>query len=143
MLRPRKDLFNYLSTEGQKNDKLAEYEYIKQQQEIEGCTFKPTIINDYKSPSKAEKVENQKLPIHEKLNLIAKEKDEKIQKTYEQTKKWRELKDCTFQPKINKDNTFKNKRKSNSVQGLRNEVPQMDPYYQKLNEIFGKKNFDQ
>jgi hypothetical protein len=28
-LRPRKELFNYLSTQGQKNDKLAEYEYIK------------------------------------------------------------------------------------------------------------------
>ena len=146
-IRPRKDFFNNLSKEGQKCGRLAEYAQIKHDYEVEGCTFKPSIINDYvsKSPTKADKLLEttlQKLPVHEKLNLKAKEKDEKILKTYEETKKWRELKDCTFVPKINKEAVFKNKRKSNSAQGLRSDVPQMDPYYQKLNDLFGKKSLD-
>ena len=53
------------------------------------------------------------------------------------------MKDCTFVPKINKEPVFKSKRRSNSVQGVMNDIPQMDPYYQKLNELFGKKSLDQ
>ena len=41
-----------------------------------------------------------------------------IQKQYEESKKWLELKDCTFRPKINQ-NTFHNKKKSNSCLGFR------------------------
>ena len=85
----------------------------------------PSIINDYISQNKADNLDDysQKLPVYEKLNQKAREKDEKILKTYEETKKWREMKDCTFVPKINKEPVFKNKRRSNSVQGVGNEGP--------------------
>ena len=41
------------------------------------------------------------------------------QKQYEISRKWIEMKDCTFKPKINRKNTFHQKRNSNSCIGLR------------------------
>ena len=67
-----------------------------------------------------------RLTVHEKLNQKAKDKEEKIHSTYEEARKWRELKDCTFKPNIN--NKFYKRRTSNSAQAFY-PTSGIDPYY--------------
>lgn len=73
------------------------------------------------------------MTVHEKLNQKAKDKEEKIHSTYEEARKWRELKDCTFTPNIN--NKFYKRRTSNSAQAFY-QTGTIDPYYQKLNSNY-------
>lgn len=42
-MRKKKDLFEYLSKDGLKNEKLALYEELKVKKDLEECTFKPQI----------------------------------------------------------------------------------------------------
>ena len=108
---------------------------MKLKQQLEECTFKPKIIKNYsnaKLPSKTptpaegrsmntlESEEGKNLPVYEKLNKFARDKDLKL-RDYQEAQQWRELKDCTFRPQINqnKKSTFRSKRKSNSVIGIR------------------------
>jgi len=69
--------------------------------------------------------------VFEKLNKVAEEKDRRIREAYEESKKWRELKDCTFKPHINRD-PFKEKRRSNSARAFYHNETVVDPYYSKL-----------
>ena len=86
--------------------------------------------------------------------MFAKVKDLKL-RDYQEAQQWRELKDCTFKPKINsnKINTFHKKRMSKSVMGIisrtKNNKPnkELDSFYQKLSDanpqtslILGKDN---
>ena len=51
--------------------------------------------------------------------------------TYKETKKWMEVKDCTFKPKILKKDNFRAKRVSTSVMGLTrlDANGDVDPYF--------------
>jgi hypothetical protein len=88
---------------------------------MEGCTFKPKIYSTVKR--------DRDQPIYEKLNQKVKEKEQKLQ-TYKETRKWMEIKDCTFKPQILKKEQFRNKRGSISVmaQVKLDERGDIDPY---------------
>jgi hypothetical protein len=55
---------------------LNEYEKIKEEKEMEGCTFKPKIISNGQIRD---------IPIYEKLNKKVKEKELKLE-TYKETR---------------------------------------------------------
>ena len=83
------ELFDYLAYNGVKSQKAAIMDQIKAQKELEGCTFKPQIIN-YDRPKNGK-------PIYESLANMKKDAN-----MYEQAKIYQELKHCTFQPKIDR-----------------------------------------
>ena len=84
------ELFEYLAYNGVKNQKAVELQKLKNRKDLENCTFKPQIIKYQRT------YENNK-NVYE--NLLQQQKDYKL---YEQAKKEIELKDCSFQPTIDK-----------------------------------------
>lgn len=89
--KPNNDeLFEYLAYNGVKNQKAMELQKLKNRKDLEACTFRPQIIKYQRT------YENNK-NVYE--NLLQQQKDYKL---YEQAKKEIELKDCSFQPTIDK-----------------------------------------
>ena len=84
------ELFEYLAYNGVKNQKAMELQKLKNRKDLESCTFRPQIIKYQRT------YENNK-NVYE--NLLQQQKDYKL---YEQAKKEIELKDCSFQPTIDK-----------------------------------------
>lgn len=84
------ELFEYLAYNGVKNQKAIELQKMKNRKDLENCTFRPQIIKYQRT------YENNK-NVYE--NLLQQQKDYKL---YEQAKKEIELKDCSFQPTIDK-----------------------------------------
>lgn len=157
-IRPKKELFEYLSKEGIKDKQLkTQREKMKIEKQLEDCTFKPKIIKNYNGKSSKNGTyadgsvthtqesgdDSKNLNVYEKLNKFAKDKDMKL-RDYQEAQQWRELKDCTFKPQINsnKKSTFNQRRQSNSVIGLvANPAPSnldsdIDSYYKRLNDAY-------
>ena len=79
-----------------KEERLEIKREIQQIQEVSECSFKPKIIRKKTSP------ERQSQPIHERLFKLRKEKPTYLKDQPKLTKKEEEeLKECSFQPKIN------------------------------------------
>lgn len=81
-----------------------ELERIKNERDMQACTFKPQII-------KYQRNYDLKHNIHDSLS-----QQHKDYKLYEQARKAIELKDCSFQPTIDKNSEkiVKNNRESNT-----------------------------
>jgi hypothetical protein len=84
------ELFEYLAYNGVKNQKAIELQKLKNRKDLENCTFRPQIIKYQRT------YENNK-NVYE--NLLQQQKDYRL---YEQAKREIELKDCSFQPTIDK-----------------------------------------
>lgn len=73
-------------------DEIKELEEKKVQKDLENCTFKPTIS---KRAAARRATEADTMPIYERLNKEAKDKDKNAQ-SYKQESIVHELKECTF-----------------------------------------------
>ena len=89
------EFFDYLAYNGVKNQKAAQLQKIKEKEDLEGCTFKPKIINYPKQTA-------EKRNVYESLMNAKKDTNH-----LEQVKQKNEMKGCTFKPNID--------RKSNRI----------------------------
>lgn len=84
------ELFEYLAYNGVKSQKAQELQKLKNRRDLEQCTFKPQII-------KYQRTYENNMSVYD--SLLHQQKDYKL---YEQAKKAIEMKDCSFQPAIDK-----------------------------------------
>ncbi|KRX08474.1 hypothetical protein PPERSA_12955 [Pseudocohnilembus persalinus] len=124
-----KSSINKLIDVTEKEEKLKQKQFEKEQKELEGCSFQPRLNEKKKYKNIASKY-NVKT-VNQALQEAQIEKEKKIEQL-KQMWEYEQLKECTFQPQIN----------SKQIKGNNIEVKGMDKYMQ-YRELHKKQIIDQ